>query len=99
MCLAGSRFTVVNDFWSIFTIHEASISGQRGGESEAARRLDELRSTTHERFYRKVMGRPPDGRARLWTAVARVQKWLLQPVGTFWRVFEKLGFRFDEQRF
>ena len=99
MDLAGSRFAVVNEFWSIFTIHESSISGQRGGESEAARWLNELRGTTHERFYRKVMGRPPDGRARLWTAVARVQKWLLQPVGTFWRVLEKLGFRFDEQRF
>ena len=95
MCLAGSRFTVVDDFWSVFTIHEASISGQRGGESEVARLLDERRRTTQARFYRKAMGRPPDSLTSFWFAVARVQKWLLNPVGTAWRVIETLGLRLD----
>jgi glycosyltransferase involved in cell wall biosynthesis len=36
MCLAGSRFTVVDEFWSIFTIHETSISGQRDSDNEPA---------------------------------------------------------------
>ena len=99
MYLAGSRFPVINEFWSIFTIHENSISGQRGGDSETVRRLDELRRETRARFYRKVMGRPFDDRAKLGIVVARLQKWFLQPVGTFFRVVDKLGFRVDKQRY
>jgi hypothetical protein len=29
--------------------------------------------------------------------LARVQKWILQPIGTFWRVLEKLGMHYDDK--
>lgn len=96
MFLAGSKISVVNDFWSVFTVHESSISGQRGKTSEATRELDERRRSTQARLYQKVMGKPFDQRNALWFVVARVQKWLLNPIGTLWRAIEKIGLRLDD---
>ena len=98
MCLAGCRFAVVNDFWSIFRIHDTSISGQQG-DDELSRRLRQRFHDTNARLYEKAMGRPPDFRAKLWMPVARLEKWLLQPAPAFWRGLEKLGLQLDKRRF
>ncbi|UCE07544.1 MAG: glycosyltransferase [bacterium] len=89
--LAGKQIVVVNEFWSVFTIHDQSISGQRGKDTETARRLEAKRQYTRMRLYEKVMGRPLDRRARFGMIIARIQKWMLQPKGTLWRCLEKLG--------
>jgi glycosyltransferase involved in cell wall biosynthesis len=91
--MAGKKIRVENDFWSIFTLHHNSISGQRGKASEWAAKLEIDRKSTHARLYQKVMGRPYDRGLGVSMILARIQKWLLQPIGTAWRVVEKLGIK------
>lgn len=95
--LAGKKMHVVNEFLSVFTIHGQSISGQRGKDTERSRKLNIDRQQTHARLYEKVMGYPINHRAKIWMILARVQKWILQPIGTFWRVLEKLGIDCDDK--
>ena len=87
--------SLVNDFWSVFTVHEDSISGQTGDKSEVAKEYDELRRFYRAYLYEKVMGKPFEQRNVILFAVARVQKWLLNPTGTLWRTIEKIGLRLD----
>ncbi|GJM06066.1 MAG: hypothetical protein DHS20C09_20620 [marine bacterium B5-7] len=91
--MLGMKMQVVNDFWSVFTIHEHSISGQKGKDSDRSRKVDSDRKKTHERLYRKVTGHDPDAWTPFFMLIARIKKWMMQPVGTIWRVFEKLGLR------
>ena len=95
--LAGKKMHVVNEFLSVFTIHEQSISGQRGKDTERSHELDIERQQTHARLYKKAMGYSINHRAKVWMVLARVQKWILQPIGTFWRVLEKLGIDYDDK--
>ncbi|NVM20700.1 MAG: glycosyltransferase [Desulfobacterales bacterium] len=97
LSLAGKQIVIINEFWSIFTIHDQSISGQRGKDTERARRLDKERQRTRMRLYEKVMGRPLDRRARLGMIIARIQKWILHPKNTLWRCIEKLDIHIDTQ--
>ncbi len=94
--LAGKKFIVVKDFMSIFRIHDDSISGSRHGQTEASIRNERLRQENLDRFYIKVMGHPANGFTPIATALARIIKWMLAPFNTFWRLLEKLGFRFDK---
>ena len=96
MFLAGCRMSLVNDFWSVFTVHEDSISGQTGDKSEVAKEYDELRRFYRAYLYEKVMGKPFEQRNVILFAVARVQKWLLNPTGTLWRTIESIGLRLDD---
>jgi glycosyltransferase involved in cell wall biosynthesis len=96
--LAGKKMHVVNEFFSVFTIHEQSISGQRDKDTKRSHELDIVRQQTHARLYKKVMGYPINHRAKVWMVLARLQKWILQPIGTFWRVFEKLGINYNNKK-
>lgn len=91
--LLGAKMQVVNDFWSVFTIHKESISGQRGERSDRSRRIDLDRERTHLRLYRKVTGHEFNGWTHFFFLIARLQKWVMQPVGTTWRAMEKLGLK------
>lgn len=85
--LAGKRFKVVHRDWGLFRLHDESISG-----SPAASVRENVRRS-RARLFEKAAGRP---RARLDViarAAARTQKWLLDPVGFWIRVGEKLGRR------
>ncbi len=94
--LAGKNIIVVNDFMSIFRIHDESISGSRHDQSEASIKNERLRQENLERFYIKVMGHPQNWLTPLANVIARISKWVLEPIGTFWRFLEKLGFRLDK---
>ncbi|MCH7626486.1 MAG: hypothetical protein IIC83_11225 [Chloroflexi bacterium] len=87
---------MVNEFWSVFTVHESSISGQIGGKSEVAKENDERRQFYRTHLYERVMGKPFEQRTAILFVVARVQKWLLNPIGTLWRTMEKIGLRLDD---
>lgn len=91
--MLGMKMRVINDFWSVFTIHDQSISGQKWIQSNRSRKIDADRMKTHQRLYRKVIGHPPNRWTSILILLARVQKWLMQPEGTIWRVIEKLGLR------
>lgn len=71
LALAGRRFVRADGYWSIFTLHPASISGSQAlaDEYAAARR----------RLFEKAMGRPPRRVDRSLAAGARVWKWVCHP--------------------
>jgi glycosyltransferase involved in cell wall biosynthesis len=96
--MAGKEIRVENDFWSVFTMHGQSISSQRGGDSGRAHKLDRDRQRTHARLYEKVMGHPFNNWTKAAMVIARVQKWVLNPVGTLWRLAEKLGLKLSKSR-
>ncbi len=78
MSLAGSRFVVVHDYWSIFRIHPTSISGSQTLIDESRKNWD--------RYFERVMGRPrrsSDCLLKLW---AKVEKRLRDPVGLWLRI-------------
>jgi glycosyltransferase involved in cell wall biosynthesis len=91
IALAGKNIITVPNFWSVFTLHSESISSQKGNDTERSRSIENLRKIHRKRFYRKVTGKNPGWSFPILCGWARLQKWILQPRGTFWRVFEKLG--------
>lgn len=82
MGLNGANIQVVNDYWSVFTIHPTSISGSQ--------RMAEESLVNHRRYFKMVMGRGPNRVDPLWRRVAWVQRWLLDPVGAWQRSVDKL---------
>jgi glycosyltransferase involved in cell wall biosynthesis len=90
--LAYKKTKRVNDFLSVFRLHNESISGQKGLVNSRAKELDVLRKKTHSRLYNKVMGKPLEESAKVFFALAYIQKIILQPKGMFWKVLEKTGF-------
>lgn len=87
------KMRVVDDFWSVFTIHDQSISGQKGRVSSRSGKIDSDRRETHERLYRKVTGHGFGHGTRFLMLVARIQKWMMHPKATASRVIERLGLR------
>jgi glycosyltransferase involved in cell wall biosynthesis len=71
LALAGKRFHRVDAYWSLFSIHPASISGSqtRADEYAAARR----------RLFEKAIGRAPRRSDVLLVLGARVWKWVRHP--------------------
>lgn len=70
--LAGRRLVRANAYWSIFTLHPASISGSQSLADEWVR--------SRVRLFEKAMGRAPRRSDRCFAAVARLGKWLRDPV-------------------
>ena len=87
------KMQVINDFLSIFTLHDRSISGQKYTKTNWAKILDLERERTKLRLYQKVMGHSYNKWTNLFVFLARIQKWLLQPEGSMWRVIDKIIFR------
>jgi glycosyltransferase involved in cell wall biosynthesis len=96
--IAGKDIRVKNYFWSIFTMHGESISSQKGESSDRALKLDKQRQLTHARLYEKVMGHSFNKWTKIAMIVARIEKWVLNPVGTMYRVIEKTGLKFGKNR-
>ena len=82
MGLNGARIQMVNDYWSIFTLHPHSISGSQQLVTES--------QNNHRRYFRMVMGREPQRIDSLWRQIARIQRWLLDPIGIKHRLSDKL---------
>lgn len=93
VALAGKKIRSVPFFWSAFTLHGNSISSQKGNETKRSQIIESQRKMYRDRFYKKVTGKFPDWSFPVKCAWARLQKWILQPCGTFWRVFELLKIR------
>jgi hypothetical protein len=79
----GKRFKRVNDYWSLFRIHDQSISGTG--------RLEERYYREAARIFQEVIGRPPgaplDGTRR---TIAKLARWSLDPVTPLQRIVERL---------
>ena len=76
--LAGRELRHVTGFWAIFSIHADSISGSGRRQSEYD--LDRLR------LFEKVVGHRPRKRDRTAFALARLEKWLRDPLYLVWRI-------------
>ena len=82
MARAGKRFAVVDAYWSLFRIHEESISGSQ-------RKIEESRKNW-DRLFEKAVGRPRrpfDFCIRLFV---RSGKWLRDPLTPFYRIIDFL---------
>jgi glycosyltransferase involved in cell wall biosynthesis len=73
MGLKGAKIRIVNDYWSIFTIHPDSISGSQ--------RMAEESLMNHRRYFKMVMGREPNRGDYWWRKIAWIQRWLMNPIG------------------
>ncbi len=82
MGLNGAKIQIVKGYWSVFTIHETSISGSQ--------RLAEESLVNHQRYFRMVMNREPNRLDMLWQRVAWIQRWLLDPIGVWQRLADEI---------
>ena len=82
MALAGERVRIEEGHWSLFTIHEDSLSGSQ-------RRADESLAN-HRRYFRRVMGRERRSTDRTFQAFARIWRWLIDPRGLWQRLGDRL---------
>lgn len=80
MSLAGMRFAVAHEYWSIFRIHGESISGSQRMADESRRNWD--------RYFERYFKRPPargDWPLKLW---ARIEKRICDPAGLWCRIWD-----------
>lgn len=73
MCLAGARVCMAEGYWSLFRIHPESISGSGRLNAEVA--------GDHRRYFRRVTGREQRSSDRPFFLLARVLRWLADPIG------------------
>lgn len=88
----NKKIKKVDDFLSVFRIHEESISGQKWKNDINSKRIDEIRKQTHARLFKKVTGESFNERKNIYFYVAYIQKIILQPRTAFWKLIEKIGF-------
>ena len=77
----GFRFAMVDDYWSLFAIYPASITGS--GKHLEQHRID------HARIFRTITGREYDKVNKLLFLLARVEKWLRNPRVPAYRILDK----------
>ena len=82
MALNGCKFKLIDDYWSLFRIHNDSITGSKNNGDEC--RKDK------ERFFKNVMGRPKRPYDKLIFVFARIEKWLNYPLVPLIRIYDKL---------
>ena len=87
MVLAGKKLQLINEYWSIFSLYEASISGSQ--------RMKEISIKNRVRLFQKIMGRSPNRSDKFRIIQARLAKWLLNPKGAMWRLYEKIRGKAD----
>ena len=80
--LAGARVRLVNEYWSLFTIHAGSISGSQRMADESA--------VNHRRYFERVMGRPQRPSDALWRRVYWASRWAGDPTGAWQRLSDRL---------
>ena len=80
--LAGARIRLVDEYWSLFTIHANSISGSQ--------RLADESAVNHRRYFERVMGRPPLPSDAWWRRIHWALRWVGDPVGAWQRLSDRL---------
>ena len=93
LALAGSRFVRRRQYWALFRLHAASISGSGGGEPDPKRAARqgpfayEIRQN-RERLFEKAIGRPRRPSDRVVRTGARVLGWAMDPTHVAIRLHE-----------
>ena len=82
MGLKGMELKKVPGYWSVFTIHDESITGSQRLAEESAR--------NHRRFFRTVMGRDKTPRDRMITRALQMSQRLANPHLTAMRLRDRM---------
>lgn len=82
MACAGSRFQVIDEYWSLFTLHEDSISGSG--------RLTEKYLADLRPLQARLLGHAPGPFEPACRLAARLAKWARDPAGLATRVHDHL---------
>lgn len=82
MALAGIPLVHKKGYWSVFRIHDQSITGSQ--------RLAEESRATHARYFQRVMGRERRRSDRWCTMVVKACSHLLGPRGTALRILDRV---------
>jgi len=90
--LAGMELHLVNDQWGLFRVHQATITNALWNPdgSLRSRELEALLLEDRRRIHRKVLGRDPGVVDYVLRPAARLQKWLVDPLGFMMRAGEIL---------
>jgi glycosyltransferase involved in cell wall biosynthesis len=78
IALNGYPVERVNEYWSLFRIHPASITGSQAWK--------QLSIKNHQRLFRRVMGREPNRLDLAISKAARVLRWAEDPAGALARI-------------
>jgi len=92
---AGSRFVRVDEYWALFRLHKASISGS-GGELDPKQATKEGRYAAEirenrDRIFEKAIGRPRRPSDRFVRTTARLIGWTTDPTHVAIRLREVAG--------
>ncbi len=88
--LAGLKIDILPDFFSVFTLHTQSITGQGGQSNPRARQIDAERQRLRAAVYQKVLGQPYTAARPLEWRLARILKWARNPKQFLYRLTETL---------
>jgi glycosyltransferase involved in cell wall biosynthesis len=96
---AGSRFVRVDEYWALFRLHRASISGSGGGKPDPKRAAREGQFASEirrnrERLFEKAIGRPRRPSDRVVRTSARLLGWATDPAHVAIRLREVAGSAF-----
>jgi glycosyltransferase involved in cell wall biosynthesis len=81
MALHESRFAMVDDYWSLFAIYPGSIT--------ASVKSNQQYKADRARMFQAITGREYYRTSKLLFSLARVEKWLRNPLVPFDRVIDK----------
>ena len=81
LALTGSRFAMVDDYWSLFAIYPGSITGSVNHNQQY--RADRAR------MFHAITGREYHRTNRVLFSLARIEKWLRNPLVPLYRVVDK----------
>jgi hypothetical protein len=81
MALSGSRLAMVDDYWSLYAIYSGSIT--------ASLKQNRQYHADRARMFRTITGRDYDRTNKLLFRLARVEKWLRNPLMILYRVIDK----------
>lgn len=87
MGLNGEQIKIIDRYWSLFTIHADSFTGDKGARDEA--RVLEVKRN-HGRYFELVMGREEQRIDHFWRKLAWLQRWALDPMGAARRLSDQL---------
>ena len=83
MIMAGNTLRVVHEPWSLFTLHDDSITGSQ--------RLAEESRRQHARYFKKVMGRERTPMDVKIAKLGRVRRWISDPLSLVYRLQDAIS--------
>jgi glycosyltransferase involved in cell wall biosynthesis len=81
LALHGSCFALIDDYWSLFAIYPGSITGSA--------KYSRQYQAEHARMFRTITGREYDRTNKVLFSLARIEKWLRNPLVPLYRVIDK----------